>query len=112
MPRSSQTWQQQTAECRLGSGVREEVEAAVAWLPVAWREGDSDNSKIGAVEEGGQSFPSPRERMREKKVPTTQTLHRVPCCHGPRAAVFQLLRVLRGLKPRSIDQRAHVPVVL
>ena len=46
VPRCSQSWQQQTAEWRRGSGVCETVESVVAWPPVAWRAVDSDNSDV------------------------------------------------------------------
>jgi len=57
VPRCSQRVQQQTAECLLGSGVRETVETAPAWLPVAGRGGDSVDSTDGTVEEGGAIIP-------------------------------------------------------
>jgi len=67
VPSCSQSRQQQTAEWRLGSGVRETVEIAGSWRPVAWREVDSDSSKDAAVENAAQSFPGSSEGLGEDR---------------------------------------------
>ena len=65
VPRSSQRQQQQTAECRRGSGACRTVEAAAACLPGAWRGVDSEGSKDTAVEEVRQSFPTSTKHQGE-----------------------------------------------
>ena len=112
VPRCSQSRQQQTAECRLESGACRAVETAAVWLPIPWRAVDSDNSKDRAVEEGGQSFPTPTEQAGKIEDAYDSNAAQGTRCHVPIEAAFQLLRVFHGLETRSIYQRAHFPIVL